>query len=85
MGPVKQNIFRQLNQIESYYYLMMVQSFSKASLPFRLSRKSYDAKFGIENFSRNNFGATLRPLCGTLEKEHISLRNNSKVILARTI
>ena len=38
---------------------MFAKSCPKVSLQSRLSRESYDAKFGIDECARNNYGVTL--------------------------
>ena len=39
---------------------MFVKSCPKVSLQSRLSRESYDAKFGMDECARNNYGVTLK-------------------------
>ena len=49
---------------------MLATSFPKVSLQSRLSRESYDAKFGMDKCARNNYGATLeRNNCGTSDRK----------------
>ena len=38
---------------------MFAKSCPKVSLQSRLSRESYDAKFGMDECARNNYGVTL--------------------------
>ena len=38
---------------------MLAKSCLKVSLQSRLSRESYGAKFGMDEFARNNYGVTL--------------------------
>ena len=41
---------------------MLAKSCPKVSLQSRLSRESYDTKFGMDECARNNYGVTLIPL-----------------------
>ena len=41
---------------------MLAKSCPKASFQSRLSRESYDAKFGMEECARNNYGVALSRL-----------------------
>ena len=54
------NIFIQLNRISYYYYRMIGEHFPKVSPPSRQSLKSYNAKFVMDMYARNKYGATLR-------------------------
>ena len=39
---------------------MFAKNCPKVSLQSRLSRESYDAKFGMDECARNNYGVTLK-------------------------
>ena len=39
---------------------MLAKSCPKVSLQSRLSRESYDTKFGMDECARNNYGVTLK-------------------------
>ena len=39
---------------------MFAKSYAKVSLQSRLSRESYDVKFGMDECTRNNYGVTLK-------------------------
>ena len=41
---------------------MLAKSFLKVSLESRLSRESYNAKFGMDECARNNYRVTLKDL-----------------------
>ena len=41
---------------------MIGEYLHKVLLPLRQNQKSYDAKYGIDKFALNNYGATLTPM-----------------------
>ena len=43
---------------------MLAKSFPKVSLESRLSRESYNAKFGMDECARKNYRVTLREMFG---------------------
>ena len=48
---------------------MFAKSYPKVSLQSRLSRERYEAKFGMDEWARNNYGVTLNIISSEQEFE----------------